>query len=77
MYPKTECIWKRLGFINNFVSKNFKYANDAANQLIFDKLVYDFYPYKKRLFYHKQTKEKLTIILQLVTQICSSKNNII
>jgi len=46
-------------------------------KLIFDKSVYDFYPYEKRLFCHKQTKKKLTFILQLVTQIYSSKNNII
>jgi hypothetical protein len=59
MYPKTKCIWKRLGFINNFVSKNFKYANDAANQLIFDKLVYDFYPYKKKIIL-PQTKKRKT-----------------
>lgn len=58
MYPKTKCIWKRLGFINNFVSKNFKYANDAANQLIFDKLVYDFYPYKKKIILPQTNKRK-------------------
>jgi hypothetical protein len=72
MYPKTKCIWKRLGFINNFVSKNFKYANDAANQLIFDKLVYDFYLYKKRLFYHKQ-KKNLRLFFNLLPKFVAQK----
>jgi len=45
------------------------------NQLIFDKLVYYFYPCKERLFCYKQTKEKLTFILQLATESFSSKKH--
>jgi len=40
------------------------------SHLIFDKLVYDLYPCKESLFCHKQTKEKLTFILQIAAEIC-------
>jgi len=43
----------------------------SQNQLISDKLMYDFCSHKEILFCHKQIKEKLMFILQLTADICN------
>jgi hypothetical protein len=48
----------------------------SQSQLIFDKSVYDLCLCKEMLFFHKQTKEKLMFIIQLVTEIATNKQDL-